>query len=259
MTNSELAGIRDWYDSFVAPFRSDSRQQFAIEMKLGHIGRVVQEMAAVADALELDPPLRNLALAAAWLHDIGRFPQAVNHNTISDLKSVDHATLGVKIIEEEGVLDGIDPEERSILITAVANHNRIAPEEGLDGNVRLITLLLRDADKLDIIRVILKTDEEGSESEKETALFEMPETEGCSDAVLEALDAARLVRIADLRNRNDYRLLVLAWVYDLSFAPTFLAVKQRGYIDRLVRRLPKTPRVAQVRERLVQYLEAHLA
>ena len=47
------------------------------------------------------------ARAAALLHDAGRFQQYAEYKTFSDALSEDHAELGVKVIQNSGLLDNV--------------------------------------------------------------------------------------------------------------------------------------------------------
>ena len=82
-----------------------------------------------------------------------RFPQYVRWRTFSDAESENHGYLGVHVVKKEHFLAGEPPNIHKWVLTAIALHNRYAlpalPEPYLT-----ITHVVRDADKLDIMRIM---------------------------------------------------------------------------------------------------------
>ena len=247
MHRDELIRIEKWYGQFIEPYRSHGSQDpgiaFALKMKLDHTERVVHEMDGLTRALALPGQQRNLALAIARLHDIGRFPQVVEYGTIADAGSIDHASLGVRILREDTLLDHLDDEDRNLLLTAIQHHNSLVLPDTLNERELHYCRLIRDADKLDIFKVIIETDRNGTPTDQNTALLGLQNLDTVTSEVLRAIDEKRLVHLKHVHSRNDYRLLVLAWVFDLTFAHTRSEVKRRGYVNALADGLPDTPEV----------------
>ena len=67
---------------------------------------------------------RKIANVTALLHDIGRFEQFRNYQTFLDLNSVNHAELGLSILEREQVLNALSTDERECIISGIRYHNR---------------------------------------------------------------------------------------------------------------------------------------
>jgi hypothetical protein len=62
----------------------------------------------------------------------------------------------------------------------------------------------------------------------------------------------------DLETLDDFKLLQLAWVYDLNFPRTFEIVKERKYLEKIRQALPKdSRRVAEIYKHVQDYLERH--
>ena len=116
----------------------------------------------------------DLAWLTGLLHDIGRFEQIRRYGTFVDARSVDHAALGADLLFQEGLLDriagpelasaseqtaGPEPtaQEREIMEISIRNHNRYRIEEDLPEQTAGHCHILRDADKIDIFRVLCDT------------------------------------------------------------------------------------------------------
>jgi hypothetical protein len=88
------------------------------------------------------------------LHDTGRFEQYARYKTFVDSQSVDHAVLGVGILEKNEILCSLDEPTQDFILRTIRYHNRaILPREETE-TCLFFTKLLRDADKLDILKVV---------------------------------------------------------------------------------------------------------
>lgn len=226
-----------------------------VRLKIGHTARVAANMQLLTTELDLPEGISRKAQAIAWLHDVGRFPQLERYGTLNDRESVDHAVLGLQVIAENRILEGLSGSVQSVIRTAVANHNRLEVESDLNDRTMLFCNLIRDADKIDIERVIRTSDEEVDADGKSPALFNLPEEPYCSQLILEDVQAGRLARMENMSVRNDFRLVALAWVFNLNFAPSFRILKERGHLEYLAQRLPNNPETASAVKRVMQALD----
>lgn len=130
---------------------SDGRVRLKIIHTLGVLGYT----RALCQLEHIEGDLRTAAETAAVFHDVGRFEQLRQYDTFFDSKSVDHAALSAQIVREKDWLKG-QPYKEEIL-TAIERHNRLddRPE---DGSAAILYDLVRDADKLDILRVFAVDD-----------------------------------------------------------------------------------------------------
>ena len=102
----------------------------------------------------------DLAWLLGLLHDIGRFEQVRRWGTFDDGKSVGHAQLGTQILFAGA--EGDAPLVRSFVASdaeddlirmAVGLHSAWRLPGDLDGRTRCFCEVLRDADKVDILKV----------------------------------------------------------------------------------------------------------
>lgn len=239
MTLQELAAITAWFDGFVASFRAttvDGQRNY--DLKIDHTRQVVAIMARLTAALQLPPEERALAAAIAICHDVGRFPQFRDHGTFNDATSVNHAALAVRTLKGEGILNLLAEEERRLLLQAVALHNVFTLPAALPPVARHFALLIRDADKLDIWRVLIEHCTAPSAERASAVTWELPDTGACSDLALTEVTAGRMVNRSLLATADDFKLLQLSWIFDLNFAESFRIVAERGYIETLAGLLP---------------------
>ena len=66
----------------------------------------------------------------------------------------------MKVLREKEILDLLDKRSRDMIFKSILNHNRLRIPEGETESVAFFSKLLRDADKIDIYRVV--TDYYGS-------------------------------------------------------------------------------------------------
>ncbi len=247
--------IREWFQLYTKPYRRMQCDKGGIALKLAHIKRVEIESDALCNVLDWSESVTRLARVVALLHDIGRFEQIRRYQTFNDRKSVNHATLGVEVLEEAKILERIGKSNQDCVITAIRNHNRFDLEEGIAESILPFCRLIRDADKLDIFKVILAIDKNGSEFERAIIFHDLPESKTVSPEVIIAIENHRLIKIQDLKCRNDFRLMVMAWIFDLNFTASVKAVFKRKYMDQMAERLPEGHEVMGAMEILRNFID----
>lgn len=260
MEPCQLDNFRCWFDSYTQRFFCEDEYVNAhLRLKQEHTRRTCEEILYLAERLALDDLQKRIAEAVALLHDIGRFPQFAEYGTFNDARSVDHARLGVETLGREGALDTLRREERQWVETAIECHSRKSLPENLSGQAMLFARLIRDADKLDIFRVVVGLHQRRREDPDgfwfETDLPEEPEV---SPEVIETVMNGRLVDYAKLRTLNDMRLCQIGWVHDMNFAAALERLTERGHLDTLFAYLPQTPDVLAIRQKIHDYIEARL-
>jgi hypothetical protein len=247
MQFEQLEAIADWFDSYVATFQADTlEQQRNYNLKIEHTWRVRENMDWMTAALALPQSERNLAAALALCHDVGRFPQFRDYGTFNDGVSANHAALAVQTLKAEEVLDTLDVEERQLLLQAVALHNAFTLPAGLDSVLLRFSQMIRDADKLDIWRVLIEYLALPENERPSAVRWGLPETGRCSDGALAEVIAGRLLHRDLVLTADDFTLLLLSWVFDLNLPCSFHLLAERGYLETLIEQLPDQERCRQV-------------
>lgn len=174
------------FDAYVAPYDASNPR---VALKIEHTLRVAELAEKIARAQGFTPAGIDLCWLAGLLHDIGRFEQLRRWNTFSDRTSADHAAIGVDVLFEGGAhLDDpavvneapapqpsdaafaehnathgalaafapevvADPAAAALIRAAVGHHSAFRLPDELDVLTRAICDVVRDADKIDILRV----------------------------------------------------------------------------------------------------------
>jgi len=259
MDDERIAQYRSWFSRFVQEHAAGNEQdQRNILLKKTHTALVCANALRIAAELGLDAAATAQAEVIALFHDLGRFPQYVRYRTFEDSRSVNHAVLGAKVLLEQNVLRGLPVSERSVIVRAVALHNVFILPAGLDDETCLQAKLVRDADKLDIWRVFIELSDRDPAAWPSAAGLGLPDTPECSPAVIASLNRREMVRLTGLRSLNDFRLLQLAWIYDLNFAPSLSLVLERNIIERLTASIPQTDELSGVVGNLRNYVNERL-
>ena len=203
-----------------------------IRLKVGHTLRVAGLCERIAGSLDLDPEEKDLAWMIGLLHDIGRFEQVRIYHTFRDAESVNHAQFSADLLFRDGMIrDYIAVSNRyRIMETAIRYHNAYRLPESLTEQERTYSQILRDADKIDILRVNRET--------PMTQIYNLPEeaflTSGISDPVYEDMLAHRDVNRANSRTGIDFLMGHIAFVFGLVYPISFRIVEEQGYLEQML-------------------------
>lgn len=260
MKQANLSELRQWFSEYCRSFYTEDRSdQKNITLKEEHTGKVCENMLEIASALNLDAEKTTQAEVVALFHDVGRFPQYREYKTFRDSISVNHAALGARVLIENKVLAGLPEAKQQVIIRAITLHNVFTIPAGLDDETLLLLKMIRDADKLDIWRVFMEYYELQDDDQPKAAALGLPDLPEYSSEVLDSLIRREMVHLTSLTTLNDFKLLQLAWIFDLNFERSLQLVRERSYIDKLSATLPRTEDVARAVGSVREYIDARLA
>lgn len=225
--------LRQWYNKYVRQFLSGTEGDENILLKYYHSLRVSAEMGHLARSLGHSPEATDFARLIGLFHDIGRFTQYRNYHTFNDSKSKYHGQLGLKVLSEEKILDVFTEEDQDIINTSIYNHGIAGIPENTSGKTLLYSKMIRDADKLDIYRIITNyyLQSKKRNVELEMGLEDKPQV---SYFVFENFARGHMILKSELRYVNDFKLLQIAWIYDMNFDYTRRKVRQQQYLESLI-------------------------
>jgi hypothetical protein len=258
MEQAQLDELHHWFDTYIQTFDDIDEDGFRnILLKVEHTRKVCEVMALLAAGEGLTPDEARIAAAVALLHDVGRFPQYRRWRTFRDSDSDNHARLGIEVLREQGILDGLPAAEHLIIEEAVRFHNLLALPLRFRSPSALFIRLIRDADKLDIWRVFLDYFRQPEDLRPSAVTLGFPDLPEVTPACVRELAAGRVIRLEDVRVLNDFKLLQISWVYDLNFRSAYSLLRQRGYIAELAATIPLDESAAQAVALAVAAIDMH--
>ncbi|MGB9499051.1 MAG: HD domain-containing protein [Dissulfuribacterales bacterium] len=258
MNQKNISGLKKWFDDYVNGYYTDDPAvNRAIKLKKDHTLRVCRNIKMLGNKLNISEKDMMFAEVIALLHDIGRFEQFAVYGTFKDATSVNHARLGLKVIEQHHLLSTCDHREQEIAIAAVAHHNAIALPKDKNDSSLFFMKLIRDADKLDIWKVVTDYYSNQDRGRNKTLELDLSVDPEYSPEVLLALNEKKIIRMEKLKTLNDFKLLQLSWVYDLNFSFSFETLLEHGYIDRIAASLPQTDEIVSMVRQVLKHAAAH--
>ena len=261
MKQDQLDRFERWFDQYTSRFFGDDAYVNAnLEHKRAHTQRTRAESTLLAQELALTEDEARIAELIALFHDVGRFPQFARYQTFNDPRSVDHSQLGVQVLRQERVLDVLAGQERQWVETAVGLHGGKSLPSALTGRALLFAKLIRDANKIDIFRIVAESYQQYQEDPDSFMLeIELPDEPGYTPEVLEAVVKGELIDSTRLRTLNDAKLCQLGWVHDLNFTASLKRIDQCGFLEHLFSFLPQDDEIRQACRKVRDYVDSRLA
>lgn len=258
MQEKEYDNLKIWFlkytDSFLDYPEADIEN---ILLKKEHTLRVCKEMELISK--ELSPKDKILALTVALLHDVGRFEQFRIYRTFSDFKSEDHASLGVRILKELGLLNNLDPMDVELIFFAVENHNKAEIDPDCSFQTETITKLLRDADKLDIWHIVIDYYKVRREYDNPSIVHNLPFGDDVCIPVFQAVERRSIISYDLLETVVDIKILQMSWIYHLNTKKALELASERSYLEGIFNTLPQTERITRIFKTMKEYLIENIA
>jgi hypothetical protein len=220
----------------------DSYMQEHIDLKVKHTYDVIGNIRYIAKNTGLPESDTILAKTIALVHDIGRFQQFLTYATFDDRLSVNHAELGIKVLQDLDFFHAIKGNvNHSIIIQSVLNHNIPHLNDTPDERVLMFSQLLRDADKVDIWKLMTIRDVVFKILDQEH-----PDKYTVPNEILHCFLNGQVVPAHYAETLNDYRLLRLSWIYDMHFPATFGLLFKNNYAAKILSKIPQSERLDEI-------------
>ena len=223
------------YDEYVDGYRgADGKLPVMMRLKRIHTGFVVKNAELIADGEGFDATTREAALAAALLHDTGRYEQLKLYNTFRDSDSVDHAVFSHNIVKEKGWLEAVfsDAKTRDAILKAILYHNRRDVPDGLDAFTEACSHTVRDADKLDIFRVLEDQVAHTDWRNDSRAFWNLAISEPPNPTVLDCIERRLPVDYQHIKSLSDFVLIQIGWMISgLHYATSRRLCRERGHLE----------------------------
>lgn len=233
MTNQINRKISQRFNSYVDGYR-DKRGALhpMLQLKLTHSSHVTKNARAIMRGERWPQEDFPTGEVAATLHDIGRFSQFADFKTFQDADSVDHARRGVEVIKKLDILNGATQETVDKILNAVRWHNRKAIPEGQERESAALAHLIRDADKLDIFRVMETAVKDGMIDENPEMTWDLDLKKAPNHKLVESILQGQAVDYGLITGLSDFILIQIGWIISgFHYRTALKMVKERNVIQ----------------------------
>ena len=234
----------EWFERYTSRYRdAEGLLPAALELKLLHSRRVAENARLIAGSLKPDEAEILIAEICGLLHDIGRFPQYSRYGSFRDADTVDHGLAGRMTLEAEGAQALFDEDEWKRVSCAVEYHNRKTSDlpADLPANTRKLLNIIRDADKLDIMDLVLRSVSRDGFRDLPGMLPQIRTDRELTPSVVEEFRKNRILSTNRLGTVSDFLLMLATWFYDFNFVPSRRMAVSRNLVVRLQKELPDNP------------------
>ena len=232
-----LAAFQEYTD------RYDSSRDM-IRLKIEHTYRVCGLCQQIARSLDLPEEEVDIAWLTGLLHDVGRFEQQRVYGTFTDADS----RISIRDFVEDASCD-------ELLWTAVFYHSAYRIPEGLDERTAMFCHILRDADKIDILKVNVEFPLEEIYNVDTEVLYQ----EEVTPEVLQSFDEEHAVLRSLKKTAVDNVVGHISLVYELVYPESCRIVKRQGYLDKLMNFESRNPQTRKQFEHIREHMREYLA
>ena len=255
MTDFDIYEHIAWFKAyFFAKRQEELIDPEPMDLKSKHTYRVLSNAKRIVLGEQFQGAIGRAALIAALYHDLGRFEQYLRYRTFKDRDSVDHGDLSHEILLKTQCLKNEESWIIETALTAVKLHNKFTLPANLPKDVKIVCQVVRDADKLDILRVI--DQHLSTKPYNPTVVLSLPDRQDIDNqVVIQAALNDKLVSYADLKCVNDFRLLLGMWLNDMNFPSSSKTFISQKHAQNIVGNLPISGPYAQARAYVLSKLK----
>jgi putative nucleotidyltransferase with HDIG domain len=242
-----MDSIEKWFQNMVNVYSSgDAVTKHNLALKQNHSVATQKISAHLARSLQWSEHDCLMAECTGLLHDVGRFPQFYYYKTFGDNESRNHAQWSVELLQKENVLSSFSSENQHDIYTAILHHNAFRIPSTVQGRTLSFCKLIRDADKLDIYRIM----------SEEHYILDLPDTHDVNPVILDSIIQQKCVQYKHVTSLMDLKLLQLSWVYDLYFTESLFYMQEQELLQKFINTIPASVEVSKAYETVEKFLNA---
>lgn len=246
---------------FAEYVRDYNAEDEKIKLKIVHTYRVAEICEAIARSLDFREDDVDFAWLSGMLHDIGRFEQLRRYGTFSDAESIDHAGFGADLLfGTERLIDRFieASSEYQCLENVIRCHSAYRIPEEYDARTRQFAEILRDADKVDILRVNV----EFALEDIYNVTTEVLMREDVSEAVMKSFFEHHATLRSIKKTCIDHLVGHISLVYELVYPKSIELVKEQGYLEKMMNFHSQNEKTnqqfAMIREEMTEWLQEQI-
>lgn len=245
MTKKDKSTIEKWFQDMVNFYStSDSITKHNLALKQNH-SRATQRIAAqLSQSMGWNDHDCRIAECIGLLHDVGRFPQFYYYKTFGDNESRNHAQWGVELLQKERILSVFSKEDQELINVAILHHNAFQIPSSVQGRILPFCKLIRDADKLDIYRIM----------SEEHYILDLPDTPVVNPVIVDSIFQQKCVQYKHVSTLLDLKLLQLSWVYDFYFTESLIYMQKQELLQKFINTIPASMQVSKAYEAVKKFL-----
>jgi len=218
------------FDNYVSQY---DKSNIKVQLKIDHTYRVAEICDKITSSLELDKDEKDFAWFSGVLHDIGRFEQLRQYHTFQDKISCNHAALSADILFKKNlILDFVEESECdfNMMENVIRYHNVLDLPDKQSEKESMFCNILRDADKIDILKVNCDT--------PRSEIYDLPEQaflqSSIADSVLDDILNKRSVDRKNSCTGIDFILGHISFIFGLVYPESVGIAKEQGYLQTLL-------------------------
>lgn len=254
----DRAAARTAFERFLEPYDAANPR---IALKAAHTYRVASLCDRIARASGFTDTDADLAWLCGLLHDLGRFEQLRRWGTFTDGDSASHATIGVDMLfnhaarvcdpsfanapctnadalaHDDAFMNHIhqtasirafldDSAADELIWAAIAFHSDYRIPDGLDARTRAFCDIVRDADKIDILRVACTDTVETVIGAREDEFLASSVSPAMERAFFEHRTATRAERTTPI----DHLINLSCYAFELVYPTSLKIMVDQGYL-----------------------------
>ena len=223
--------VKNTFAEYVLHYNAQDEK---VKLKIDHTYRVAELCDTIAESVKLSEEDMDLAWLCGMLHDIGRFEQIKNYGTFIDADSVDHALYGAKILFDDGkiqdYLEQPADELCDFLRKVISCHSAYRVPSEYDERTKMFADILRDADKIDILKVNIEVPLEEIYNVTTEELMNAEVTKEVMESFSEEHATLRALK----KTPVDHVVGHISLVYELVYPISVKIVQEQGYLDKLM-------------------------
>lgn len=206
----------------------DTKTIDLLNKKFIHTFRVIDNIKYICFHENMDSKIVFLAEISALFHDIGRFEQILKYETFNDAKSIDHAELSKNLFLSLTLNNSLDlllnKTDIKIIADAIYHHNKIHYPVDISSETLTIIKLLKDADKLNILSINLKSNFykfDGTLSKDEIINIDC----------IKAISNKKIINNKHVYTELDNKLKMISWIFDFNYKTTFNIFLKEEFLE----------------------------
>ena len=279
-------GIEKSFRNYISGYDLDDPK---VKLKVDHTFRVAALCDFIAGDLGMTGFDRDLAWLLGMLHDIGRFEQVRRYHTFRDALSINHAELSADILFKDGLIErfisvkeelpckeswmdahelhgnakqnslpSASSEDYLLIEKAIRLHNVFQLPDDLSEREFRFATVLRDADKLDILRVNVETPRSAIYGVQEDIFLESEISDGVYEAVLQFRNLNRNL----IKTPADLMMGHISFVFGLVYPVSVRLMQEQGYLETVLQFSSHNARTrrrfAEIRKAVHGYVEKRI-